>query len=292
MLAFFRNDMGFGGNNGFTDFKEILGFDIAGRRHARRRCSSPRPSRWRSATWRAASSSTRAPASVLLAIRDAESRTRFLGYRVEHYKLVRLRVLGHASPASPARSTCRRSASSTRASSRRSTRSRWSSGSRSAAAARLCGAVDRRGRGQLRQDLADRRAFPRSGSTCWARCSCSSPCSCREGIVGLLTSLGRSAGRPSRMRTRPRPRGRATRTSVVAETVQPASRRHHPLSRRRHRSASTASRRSTISRSYVDRASCGDHRPERRRQDDDDGRHHRQDPAGPGPVLVRRRRST
>ncbi len=28
MLAFFRNDMGFGGNNGFTDFKRILGFPI------------------------------------------------------------------------------------------------------------------------------------------------------------------------------------------------------------------------------------------------------------------------
>ena len=28
MLAFFRNDMGFGGNNGFTDFKELLGFDL------------------------------------------------------------------------------------------------------------------------------------------------------------------------------------------------------------------------------------------------------------------------
>src|SRR4051812_41267843 len=28
MLAFFRNDMGFGGNNGLTDFKEILGFSI------------------------------------------------------------------------------------------------------------------------------------------------------------------------------------------------------------------------------------------------------------------------
>src|SRR5438128_12102796 len=28
MLAFFRNDMGFGGNNGFTDFKGILGFDL------------------------------------------------------------------------------------------------------------------------------------------------------------------------------------------------------------------------------------------------------------------------
>ena len=29
MLAFFRNDMGFGGNNGFTDFKRILGYPIA-----------------------------------------------------------------------------------------------------------------------------------------------------------------------------------------------------------------------------------------------------------------------
>src|SRR6202000_208681 len=28
MLAFFRNDMGFGGNNGLTDFKDILGFEI------------------------------------------------------------------------------------------------------------------------------------------------------------------------------------------------------------------------------------------------------------------------
>src|SRR5271165_6931469 len=28
MLAFFRNNMGFGGNNGFTDFKDILGFDL------------------------------------------------------------------------------------------------------------------------------------------------------------------------------------------------------------------------------------------------------------------------
>jgi urea transport system permease protein len=28
MLAFFRNDMGFGGNNGLTDFKDILGFNI------------------------------------------------------------------------------------------------------------------------------------------------------------------------------------------------------------------------------------------------------------------------
>src|ERR1700738_1964421 len=28
LLAFFRNDMGFGGNNGLTDFKELLGFEV------------------------------------------------------------------------------------------------------------------------------------------------------------------------------------------------------------------------------------------------------------------------
>src|SRR6185312_11637848 len=28
LLAFFRNDMGFGGNNGMTDFKDILGFNV------------------------------------------------------------------------------------------------------------------------------------------------------------------------------------------------------------------------------------------------------------------------
>jgi len=86
MLAFFRNDMGFGGNNGFTDFKDILGFSLH------------KPvvhivllvisavalgvgyllCRWivRSRTGR-----------VVTAIRDAESRVRFIGYRVESYKL-------------------------------------------------------------------------------------------------------------------------------------------------------------------------------------------------------------
>ena len=29
LLAFFRNDFGFGGNNGLTDFKDILGFNVA-----------------------------------------------------------------------------------------------------------------------------------------------------------------------------------------------------------------------------------------------------------------------
>ena len=36
MLAFFRNDMGFGGNNGMTDFKDIVGFPLEQRRRAPR----------------------------------------------------------------------------------------------------------------------------------------------------------------------------------------------------------------------------------------------------------------
>ncbi|MEM6972796.1 MAG: urea ABC transporter permease subunit UrtC [Pseudomonadota bacterium] len=86
MLAFFRNDMGFGGNNGLTDFKDVLGFDL------------------QSDTTRAALFSLSALAlgagyaisrlivtsragKVLVSIRDAEARARFLGYRVEGYKL-------------------------------------------------------------------------------------------------------------------------------------------------------------------------------------------------------------
>jgi len=85
MLAFFRNDMGFGGNNGLTDFKDILGFPVQGE------------------GTRAALFSASALAllvgflvakgivasrfgKVLISIRDAESRVRFLGYRVENYK--------------------------------------------------------------------------------------------------------------------------------------------------------------------------------------------------------------
>ena len=85
LLAFFRNDMGFGGNNGLTDFKDILGFPV------------------QAETTRAALFSASALAlalgylvaraivssrlgKVLISIRDAESRTRFLGYRVENYK--------------------------------------------------------------------------------------------------------------------------------------------------------------------------------------------------------------
>jgi urea transport system permease protein len=86
LLAFFRNDFGFGGNNGLTDFKDILGFNV------------------QAASTRAALFALSAIllaigvfvcsmivnsklGKVMVAIRDAESRTRFLGWRPENVKL-------------------------------------------------------------------------------------------------------------------------------------------------------------------------------------------------------------
>jgi urea transport system permease protein len=86
MLAFFRNEMGFGGNNGLTDFKDLLGFDL-------------RDEGTKLALYLAtvialgiallicrfvvASKLGR----VMMAMRDAESRVRFLGYSVTATKL-------------------------------------------------------------------------------------------------------------------------------------------------------------------------------------------------------------
>ena len=87
MLLFFRNATGFGGNNGFTDFKRILGFSITtpetrmalfaltGAHADRARCCSAR--------WIVTSKFGR----VLAAIRDAEPRVMFCGYDTVHYKL-------------------------------------------------------------------------------------------------------------------------------------------------------------------------------------------------------------
>lgn len=86
MLAFFRNDMGFGGNNGFTDFKEILGFDLHSDRT--RVVLLVITVIALAATYEACRKIVESRAGrVVLAIRDAESRTRFLGYPVESYKL-------------------------------------------------------------------------------------------------------------------------------------------------------------------------------------------------------------
>ncbi|EDL51691.1 ABC-type branched-chain amino acid transport system, permease component [Vibrio mediterranei AK1] len=86
MLAFFRNEMGFGGNNGLTDFKDILGFSL--QQDATKIalfmitgialvvsyvvCRTIISSRL---------------GRVSMAIRDTESRTRFMGYDVDGIKL-------------------------------------------------------------------------------------------------------------------------------------------------------------------------------------------------------------
>jgi urea transport system permease protein len=86
LLAFFRNDMGFGGNNGLTDFKDILGFNV--------QAQSTRVALFVLTTLTLAATfvvcrmlATSTFGKVLVSIRDAESRTRFLGYRVENYKI-------------------------------------------------------------------------------------------------------------------------------------------------------------------------------------------------------------
>jgi urea transport system permease protein len=86
MLAFFRNDMGFGGNNGFTDFKDILGFSLGSERvHLTLLVITAIVLALSYLVCRMIVSSR--AGRVIRAIRDAESRTRFLGYRVESYKV-------------------------------------------------------------------------------------------------------------------------------------------------------------------------------------------------------------
>ncbi|MCG8316159.1 MAG: urea ABC transporter permease subunit UrtC, partial [Pseudomonadales bacterium] len=87
LLAFFRNEMGFGGNNGLTDFKDILGFSV--------QADSTRSFLVFMAAIVLCLSYllckfivTSKFGRVLIAIREAESRSRFLGYRVEHYKVM------------------------------------------------------------------------------------------------------------------------------------------------------------------------------------------------------------
>lgn len=86
MLLFFRNETGFGGNNGFTDFKRILGFGI----------TTPE---MRVILFALSALMliftlllgrylvTSRFGRILAAIRDAESRVMFIGYNPLHYKL-------------------------------------------------------------------------------------------------------------------------------------------------------------------------------------------------------------
>ncbi len=86
MLLFFRNETGFGGNNGFTDFKRILGMPLA---TAEMRMTLfvltglTLLGFYLWARWLVQSKFGR----VLQAIRDAESRVMFCGYNPLPYKL-------------------------------------------------------------------------------------------------------------------------------------------------------------------------------------------------------------
>jgi urea transport system permease protein len=86
MLLFFRNETGFGGNNGFTDFKRILGYTI----------TTPETRMVLFALTGAVLIGTLLLGRylvtskfgrVLAAIRDAEQRVMFCGYNTLHYKL-------------------------------------------------------------------------------------------------------------------------------------------------------------------------------------------------------------
>ena len=86
LLAFFRNEMGFGGNNGLTDFKELLGFNIqseALRAVLLMISGVTLIAFFILCRWLVNTKLGR----VVTAIRDQESRVRFLGYRVEMFKL-------------------------------------------------------------------------------------------------------------------------------------------------------------------------------------------------------------
>lgn len=86
MLAFFRNEMGFGGNNGLTDFKDILGFSLQsdGTRFALFFASALALALGYMASRYIVNSKM---GRVVVAVRDAEDRSRFIGYKVENYKL-------------------------------------------------------------------------------------------------------------------------------------------------------------------------------------------------------------
>jgi urea transport system permease protein len=86
LLAFFRNEMGFGGNNGLTDFKDLLGFNLQ---------STPvRVILFMISAFALGAGYLACRfvvnsklGRVVIALRDTESRTRFIGYKVELFKL-------------------------------------------------------------------------------------------------------------------------------------------------------------------------------------------------------------
>jgi len=86
MLLFFRNATGFGGNNGFTDFKRILGIPIT-TPEARMALFAITAAMLIGTLLLGRFIVTSKFGRVLAAIRDAEQRVMFCGYTTVHYKL-------------------------------------------------------------------------------------------------------------------------------------------------------------------------------------------------------------
>jgi urea transport system permease protein len=86
LLGFFRNNFGFGGNNGLTDFKDILGFNVQAQ-GTRAALFAASCAALGLAFFICRALVTSKFGKMLVAIRDAEPRTRFLGYRAESYKV-------------------------------------------------------------------------------------------------------------------------------------------------------------------------------------------------------------
>ena len=87
MLAFFQNDFGFGGNNGLTDFKDILGKDLSSKetRGVLFACSALMLIIGYLICRKIISSKI---GTILVGIRDKEDRMRFLGYNTTVYKII------------------------------------------------------------------------------------------------------------------------------------------------------------------------------------------------------------
>ena len=86
MLAFFRNEMGFGGNNGLTDFKEIAGYSLQDP-HTKLALFVLTAIALAIGYYISNYIVKSKMGRVITATRDAESRVRFVGYKPENYKV-------------------------------------------------------------------------------------------------------------------------------------------------------------------------------------------------------------
>ena len=228
MLLFFRNDTGFGGNNGFTDFKRILGFPItapetrigAVHDHRRSRCSAACCSR-------RCDRDARKLGRVLTAIRDAEIARDVLRLQPALLQALHLDVVGGA---------LRHRRRAVRAAGRHHQPERD-----------VARELDRDrdlGRGR-RARHADRpgasapasvngakswftRRCPSTGCTSSGCCSSSSRCSCRAASSGLVARQAQMARRraPCRMAAAPTRTRDAGAASATAASVTARRRRH------------------------------------------------------------------